>query len=117
MRYLMKPAGLAVLCCALTVTAAGASAFAESASSENTRGVSRDMFRMYASGGVPPNSARDARRPRRNGISKNGGYYYSSGRSVNSGNFAIVIRARNSNNSATSSNNANGSQRIIVRRR
>ncbi len=117
MKYLMKPTGLAVLGCALAVTAAGAPAFAEAASSENTRAISREMFRMYASGGVAPNAARDVGRPRRNGISKNGGNFYNSGRTVNSGNFATVIRARNSHNSSNSFNSANGSQRIIVRRR
>lgn len=117
MKYLMKPAGLAVLGCALAVTAAEAPAFAESASSENTRAITREMFRMYASGGVAPNAARDVGRPRRNGISKNGGNFYNSGRSINSGNFATVIRTRDSNNSANSFNTANGPQRIIIRRR
>lgn len=118
MRYLTRPLGLAVLGWALMAGGAGTPALAESASVEHGRAVARDMFRMYASGGrVSPEDARKIDRPRRKGSSKKSGNYYNRGRSINSGNFSNVVRSRNSNNSYNSSNNANGPQRIIIRKR
>ena len=65
---------------------------------------------MYASGGHIGG-------PRGKGNAKNSGNFYNRGRSVNSGNFANAILARDSNNSYNGANNADGPQRIVVRRR
>ena len=116
MKHLVNATGLAVVGCALTIAAAGAPACADSAS-ERTRSVSREMFRMYASGGAAPHSVKDVGRPRGKQITKHGGSYYNAGRAINSGNFSTVIRSRGSNNSSNSYNTANGGQHIVIHHR